>query len=103
MEEGRWAEANTFKEQLENSQRNLRKLLVKKHQDTKIPDGPTDRRGITIGEEWWIPRWFVREIDQDTQEEHWRFTDDYWKIRNEVVSDPENAKWPDWVRDIFTA
>lgn len=67
MIEGKWDAANKDKELLEATQRDRRKEIVKSFQETGVPCGPSldERRGITsIGEEWWVPRWFVRELDQ---------------------------------------
>ncbi|KAJ3088393.1 hypothetical protein HK102_008853 [Quaeritorhiza haematococci] len=101
MEEGRWDDANAGKEALEMAQRERRKGIVKKFQETGVPDGPPPRKGaIAIGEEWWVPRWFVREVDADTGEEHWRFTEEYWKVRAEVASGKAGT-WPEWVPRIF--
>jgi len=112
MESGLWELANKSKEQLETYQRGARKLLVANYEKTGIPSGPTTGASkqemtkdasidgdshagpIEIGEPWWTPRWFVREVEPDTQEEHWHFNQEYWKHRKEGV-------WPDYVLDIF--
>lgn len=99
LEEGKWTEANEFKESLERRQREERKAIVKKFEETGAPNGPPDRKGIAIGEDWWIPRWFVRQLDDDTQEEYWRFTEDYWKCREKVAS---GESWPSWVPSLFS-
>ena len=94
MEKSQWALADKEKERLEVRQRTARKQIVAEHQKTGIPFGPQPR-GISIGEDWWVPRWFVRDIDRDTKEAAWRFTHEYWEIRE------SNGKWPEFVTDIF--
>ncbi|KAI8907712.1 Oxysterol-binding protein-domain-containing protein [Powellomyces hirtus] len=95
MERGDWDVANTLKEQLEFLQRTRRKDIVAEYERTHTPSGPAPR-GIDIGERWWTPRWFVREIDPDSNEEHWRFDEQYWKHRN-----APSPVWPEWVLDVF--
>lgn len=102
MERGEWDLANSQKEKLEALQRERRKEIVARFEQTGQPSGPPipiEERGIEIGEKWWVPRWFVREIDEDSGEEHWRFTGEYWKKRSGVVTGGE--KWPEWVLDVF--
>ena len=63
MERGLWDEATKLKDLMETQQRSRRKEIVKRFEETKIPNGPSDyksRRGLPFGEEWWVPRWFVR-------------------------------------------
>ncbi|KAJ3321033.1 hypothetical protein HDV06_004692 [Boothiomyces sp. JEL0866] len=98
MELGLWDEADVKKEFCEQHQRARRKEIVANYEKTGIPNGPPPR-GIDTGESWWSPRWFIREIEKDTNEGHWRFSDEYWKIR-EGVSD-NTFKWPEYVEDIF--
>ncbi|RKO89861.1 Oxysterol-binding protein, partial [Blyttiomyces helicus] len=86
MEHGEWDAANKGKERIELLQRERRKGIDRKG-------------GIAIGENWWIPRWFVRELDPDTREEHWRFTEDYWRDRAKAVE--SGGAWPEWVLDVF--
>ncbi|KAI8906381.1 Oxysterol-binding protein-domain-containing protein [Gorgonomyces haynaldii] len=94
MEHGKWDQANKDKERLENLQRKNRKAIVEEYAKTGVPFGPKPS-GISIGEDWWVPRWFSRELDPDTREETWRFDQSYWKHRE--TQDP----WPDYVTDIF--
>ena len=101
MEEGQWDAANAGKERLEKAQRERRTKIVSDFKETGIPNGPhRDDMGIKIGEEWWTPRWFVREIDRDSSEEHWRFTNEYWAHREKVVNG-ETETWPEWVPPLF--
>jgi hypothetical protein len=93
MEQGSWDEANEKKQELETRQRNRRKILVAEYEETNIKNGPVES-GIEFGEAWWQPRWFTREIDVDTNEFYWKFTNEYWKYR-------ENGNWPEYVEDIF--
>jgi oxysterol-binding protein 1 len=92
MELGQWDKADKMKESLENNQRKLRAELVRQYEATRVPSGPP-AKGIEIGEKWWSPRWFAREVEKDTKEEHWRYTGEYWNCRK--------SKWPDYVLDIF--
>jgi len=121
MEEGRWDDANREKERLEMLQRERRKEFINRYTKNGIKSTPPNRNttGITstqqqnslendssgcinddleIGEPWWVPRWFARAIDPDTQEEHWVFTGEYWKYRAKAVLG--NGKYPDWVLDL---
>jgi hypothetical protein len=93
MEHGLWEKADKEKERLENLQRHRRRELHERFEEDGIPSGPP-QRGIHMGEEWWTPRWFIREMDPDTQSEMWRFTHDYWRYR-------ETGAWPHYVLDIF--
>jgi oxysterol-binding protein 1 len=93
MERGLWDEADRLKESLELRQRAHRKHLVHMYEKTNVKSGPPPK-GIEFGEAWWQPRWFIKEIEQDTGEEHWRFTGDYWDHR-------KKSSWPDYVTDIF--
>ncbi|KAI9003209.1 Oxysterol-binding protein [Gaertneriomyces semiglobifer] len=118
MERGEWQRADEYKEKVEKAQRERRRLIVEEYERTRKPSGPVhsfDTQGvIPIGEDWWTPRWFVREIETDTGEPHWRFTGEYWKCREKVLKasvgsdglvlkdgDSAEAKWPEWVLDIF--
>ncbi|KAL2911287.1 hypothetical protein HK105_209244 [Polyrhizophydium stewartii] len=101
MERGEWDTASRDKERLEMYQRERRKQIVAEFQATGIPSGPRRddaHAGIEIGESWWTPRWFVREIEPDTREEHWRFTHEYWTHRQRAV---KTHQWPEYVDDIF--
>jgi hypothetical protein len=93
MERGQWDEADKLKDKVENRQRSQRKALVQMYEKTKMKSGPPSQ-GIEFGENWWQPRWFVREVEKDTSEEHWRFTGDYWINR-------KAGTWPAYVLDIF--
>ncbi|KAJ3182224.1 hypothetical protein HDU85_003266 [Gaertneriomyces sp. JEL0708] len=118
MERGEWQRADEYKEKVEKAQRERRRLIVEEYERTGKPSGPVhsfDTQGvIPIGEDWWTPRWFVREIETDTGEPHWRFTGEYWKSREKLLKasvgsdglvlkdgDSAEAKWPEWVLDIF--
>jgi hypothetical protein len=97
MEQGKWEEANKGKELLEVVQRDRRKVIVKQYESTGVPNGPpinSEAPPIPMGESWWNPQWFVRTVDEDTGEEHWVFTQEYWRCRN-------SGNWPEWVLDIF--
>ncbi|TPX66348.1 hypothetical protein SpCBS45565_g04523 [Spizellomyces sp. 'palustris'] len=98
MEKGQWDLANTCKEKLEELQRNRRKKIVAEFEKTGVPSGPSTDDGIPIGEAWWVPRWFVREVEEDGGEEHWRFNGEYWKWRERVQN---GEAWPEWVLDVF--
>ncbi|KAJ3160844.1 hypothetical protein HDU86_008204 [Geranomyces michiganensis] len=98
MERGDWDQANTLKERLELQQRDRRRELQANYDRTRTPSGPP-ARGIEMGEKWWSPRWFVRELDPDSREEHWRFDEEYWKRRNPPGGNKPD--WPEWVFDIF--
>ncbi|KAI8809691.1 Oxysterol-binding protein-domain-containing protein [Cladochytrium replicatum] len=101
MECGQWDDATRWKERLEIAQRERRKNVVARYEREGVADGPQELRWKAqeeIGEEWWIPRWFVREMEPHTGEGHWRFTGEYWKIRNAVVK--EAGSWPEWVPDV---
>ncbi|KAJ3140607.1 hypothetical protein HDU90_007909 [Geranomyces variabilis] len=98
MERGDWDQANTLKERLELQQRDRRRELQATYDQTRTPSGPP-ARGIEMGEKWWSPRWFVRELDPDSREEHWRFDEEYWKRRN--PSGQGKPDWPEYVFDIF--
>lgn len=63
LEEGRWSDANECKETLERRQKEERKSIVQNFEDHGLPNGPPNRTGIAIGEEWWVPRFFERRID----------------------------------------
>lgn len=78
MERGEWDQAGKLKAELENQQRQNRKRLIETFNETGKPSGPASR-GIPIGEEWWVPRWFFREKDPDTNDEYWKFTNEYCK------------------------
>ena len=95
MEQSNWKEADRAKDELENRQRSERKRLVARYEETKEPFGPTPM-GIAIGEDWWTPRWFSRQVDADTQEETWVMRPEYWEIRSK-----ETIEWPSYVGDIF--
>lgn len=82
MEHGRWDSATNGKEKLETRQRKARKQMMTEYEITKIPFGPI-RKGIPIGEDWWSPRWFYRDMDSDTNEEMWKFTFEYWEARKD--------------------
>ncbi|KAH6586997.1 hypothetical protein BASA50_000046 [Batrachochytrium salamandrivorans] len=116
MERGMWEIANTDKERLELIQREKRKQHVAQFASTGIPSGPVrpeaeiGSNAVTpLGEPWWTPRWFVREVEPDSNEEHWRFTHEYWDVRQKAVvalqaTNEENRGapiWPDYVNDIF--
>jgi hypothetical protein len=100
MEMSAWEEATEGKENLEKRQREQRKILVQEYEKMGMANGPQDRlrNSIPIGEEWWIPRWFVRKVEFDTGEEHWEFTGDYWKQRLSVQN---GGEWPEWVPKLF--
>lgn len=66
MEEGEYDVAATEKERLEDEQRKRRR----------------DREAR--GEEF-VPRWFTHERDQVTGEEYWKFSGEYWNIRDRVA------------------
>ncbi|KAI8817986.1 Oxysterol-binding protein-domain-containing protein [Fimicolochytrium jonesii] len=110
MERGDWDVANKLKEDIELLQRDRRRDLVETFERTGKPSGP-DARGIDVGEKWWVPRWFVRELDPDSGEEHWKFDGGYWRERERVVEGDNNAEkrkmdtaaaaWPAYVLDIF--
>ncbi|EGF84448.1 hypothetical protein BATDEDRAFT_9025 [Batrachochytrium dendrobatidis JAM81] len=101
MECGLWDAANTDKEKLEMLQRSNRKRAETKFHETGIPSGPVHTgSSISTNEPWWTPRWFVREIEPDTKEEHWRFTNEYWTIR-QAISEGKLTQWPDYVMDVF--
>ena len=101
MEEGKWDVADKEKTKLETIQRDRRKVIVKDFDTTGLPSGPQHLRdkGLEMGEEWWIPRWFTRQLESDSQEEHWQFSDEYWAKRERVVK--AGDKWPEWVLPIF--
>jgi len=51
------------------------------------------------------PRWFKKAVDREflVGEEYWQFTNEYWKLREEIGSKKahgEKTEWPD-VEDIF--
>ena len=95
MESGMWEEADKEKERCENRQRQRRKEIVSLFEQTGQAYGPPVS-GESFGEKWWSPRWLVRETDKDTNEGHWRFSGEYWKIRNKP-----NPSWPSYVDDTF--
>ncbi|KAJ3000943.1 hypothetical protein HDV02_000012 [Globomyces sp. JEL0801] len=97
MEEGKWDDADVNKDKMEQGQRARRKVIVAQYEETKIPNGPP-AKGIEMGEAWWSPRWFVREIEKDTNEPHWRFNGEYWKIRKSVAN---GGNWPHYVESLF--
>ncbi|KAJ3033480.1 hypothetical protein HDV00_006321 [Rhizophlyctis rosea] len=106
MERGAWDLANTGKEKLETYQRLRRTRIVQEYERTGRPSGPSvDEQpergdgGEEMGEKWWVPRWFVREVEGDTGEGHWRFVGDYWGKRRGVVEG--RAGWPGYVVDVF--
>ncbi|TPX42136.1 hypothetical protein SeLEV6574_g05746 [Synchytrium endobioticum] len=107
MEAGLWEEASKLKEELETLQRTNRKVSIQHFEDTHIKDGPPrENPGLDFGEDWWAPRWFIRETEQDTGEEHWQFTNDYWTYRAQNAANveqgaPTGSGWPLWVPDIF--
>lgn len=142
MEEGRWEDADSAKVQLETIQRNRRKLIQAKFEDSGQASAPppdylggiagndtgraaaamqtlsrsrdplksslraTQLQALDIGENWWQPRWFVREKDADTGDEHWRFTREYWTFRGENLTQEAalsyTPEWPKWVCPIFS-
>lgn len=93
MENGLWELADTKKEECEVGQRKRRKEIVELFEQTGKPYGPP-ATGLEFGEKWWSPRWFVRELENDTNEGHWRFTGSYWSLRSQ-------QKWPTYVENIF--
>ncbi|KAL3895988.1 MAG: hypothetical protein SGCHY_004363 [Lobulomycetales sp.] len=99
LEEGRWDDANESKETLERRQREERKVIVQNFEQRGLPNGPPSRKGIPMGEDWWVPRWFERQMDEDTQEENWKFVQDYWECRKRRAE--HNEAWPDWVPALF--
>ncbi|KAI9098624.1 Oxysterol-binding protein-domain-containing protein [Phlyctochytrium arcticum] len=110
MERGEWDAATTHKEYLETLQRDRRKRLVADYESSGRPSAPPsyDTSAIPIGEKWWVPRWFVREVEGDSGEEHWRFNGEYWKLREAAAEQckggeigQDGAAWPDWVLDVF--
>ncbi len=99
MEQSQWDLANQAKESLENNQRLRREELVATFKATKIADGPLrDVSGIPFGEDWHTPRFFTRQKDPDTKEEHWVFSDEYWNLREDVASG--KRKWPEYMHEI---
>ncbi|KAI8871985.1 Oxysterol-binding protein, partial [Ramicandelaber brevisporus] len=48
--------------------------------------------------EEWKPRWFVKDVEADTNEPYWRFLDQYWKEREDAVGN--GGKWSN-VDDIY--
>ncbi|KAJ3261452.1 hypothetical protein HK104_006821 [Borealophlyctis nickersoniae] len=104
MERGDWDAANQGKERLELLQRERRKRIVAEYERSRVPSGPPPHYGeegsgeLEIGEKWWKPRWFVREVEADTGEEHWRFVGKYWDLREMAGKE---GKWPEWVVDVF--
>ena len=46
----------------------------------------------------WTPRWFKKDVCEETGEEYWRFTGDYWGLREKVGKG--EGKW-EGVEDIF--
>ncbi|ORX84788.1 hypothetical protein K493DRAFT_291733 [Basidiobolus meristosporus CBS 931.73] len=51
----------------------------------------------------WSPRWFVRDYDPDSQKGYWRFTHQYWEVREKSgQTDPckESTAWRNTL-DIF--
>ncbi|KAJ2155931.1 hypothetical protein GGF46_005516 [Coemansia sp. RSA 552] len=90
METGEYELADQEKSRLENKQR-------------------ATRRRREQGElEQWKPRWFEKAKDEDSGEEYWRFTSQYWSAREQVAQKmgddpsgpPKVDAWPD-VEDIF--
>ena len=99
MEEGRWEKANKNKDKLENYQRQSRKKILAEFNATGIPNGPKRPvQGIDIGESWWTPRWFIREVEPNTNEPHWKYTNEYWGVKEEAK---KTEKWPPYIEDIF--
>lgn len=98
MELGKWAEADVEKEVCENRQRSRRKEIVAKFEETNLPYGPPPR-GMEFGEKWWSPRWFTLEMCKDTGEKYWKFTGEYWKIRNGIRNHLQS--WPVYIDDTF--
>lgn len=99
MERGLWDNADELKRHLENKQRSTKNRLKQEFELTGIACGPKENNAMPIGEEWWIPRWFQRDVDPDTNEEYWNFTHEYWKHRTSAETDPK--AWPAFVLDIF--
>jgi hypothetical protein len=98
MENGLWELADAKKEECEMNQRRRRKEIVELFEQTGTPYGPP-ASGLEFGEKWWCPRWFTRELENDTNEVHWKFTGSYWKIRSDVAQGA--LRWPTYVEDIF--
>lgn len=69
MEDGRYDDASKFKEDVEDKQRKARK--------------EREENGIA-----YKPLYFVKEIHPLTGEEYWRYTGDYWRLRNEKKLPP---------------
>ncbi|KAJ2719831.1 hypothetical protein GGI07_004974 [Coemansia sp. Benny D115] len=67
METGEYELADTEKSRLENKQRATRR----RREQGELPP--------------WKPRWFVKAFDEDSQEEYWRFTDEYWIEREKAA------------------
>jgi oxysterol-binding protein 1 len=88
MEEGDYDFAATEKNRLEEKQRARR--------------AERQRNGDSVHGR---PRWFEKAVDREALvgEEYWRFTNEYWKLREEIGSKKargEKVEWPD-VEDIF--
>ncbi|TKA78156.1 hypothetical protein B0A49_01943 [Cryomyces minteri] len=79
MEDGQYDFAATEKNRVEEKQRAKR------------------RQREAAGEEF-VPRWFTKERDKVTGEEFWKFTGEYWKVRNGVAE--EKGTWAG-CEDIF--
>ncbi|KAI8320253.1 hypothetical protein GQ54DRAFT_263916 [Martensiomyces pterosporus] len=91
METGEYETADREKSRLENKQR-------------------ATRRRREQGElEQWKPRWFVKDVDEDSGESYWRFTGEYWTERESAAekqkeagnTQPASARVWNNVEDIF--
>jgi hypothetical protein len=79
LENAEWDKSDKLKCEVEIHQRKCRKELISAFNETGKPSGP-EVKGISIGEDWWVPRWFRREFDPDSKTEYWKFTNEYCMI-----------------------
>ncbi|CAJ0895013.1 11771_t:CDS:2 [Entrophospora sp. SA101] len=87
MELGDYESASLEKNRLEEKQREKRKL----REAGSIPE--------------FQPRWFTKEIEEDTGEKYWKFNHEYWKERERVgrekIQGIGDSKWNIDDDDIF--
>ncbi|KXS21385.1 hypothetical protein M427DRAFT_51603 [Gonapodya prolifera JEL478] len=100
MERGEWDDSTVWKDIMENAQRFRRHQWIKDFETSFIVNAPPGREmePKSIGEPYWRPRWFQRTIEPDTGEEHWLFTGQYWRHRQEASN---GGTWPSYMIDPF--
>ncbi|KAJ9068250.1 hypothetical protein DSO57_1030544 [Entomophthora muscae] len=102
MEDGMYDEASQEKNRLEEKQREVRKNKEAQLQKA-LAEAPEENHAQIKKDLGHHPQWFIRDIDSDTGEGYWRFTQNYWKSRLHAPEARDNNSGKPWenVPDIF--